>query len=192
MNSGIYTITCLVNNKIYLGYTKDFEEREDQHFIRLRLGKHINIHLQRAFNFYKEENFIFEVFDEQPEHLLIAMEHYWGNILNVHDDRFGYNIKPMHPYNTNVITKEMRLKGDLKRKGQKRTDQVWVGRKHREESKEKMRIAKLGTNRCGLSGQKTYSSKPKHNKIAPIRKRNYKNNYGFYNIINSLCNPMEV
>lgn len=97
MASGIYTITNLIDNKMYLGYTKSFESRSRQHFSELNRGNHPNIHLQRAYNKHGKENFKFEILEECSEYFLASSEHYWATILKVNDPRFGYNTKPTHP-----------------------------------------------------------------------------------------------
>lgn len=97
MKSGVYTITNLVNGKIYVGYTYNIEKRGTRHFNDLRLNKHANRCLQRAFNKYTEENFKFEILVECSKYLLASEEHYWATLLKVHDRNFGYNIKPTHP-----------------------------------------------------------------------------------------------
>lgn len=57
----IYTIKNLVNNKIYVGSTKNFKSRKSSHLTNLRNQRHHCIHLQRAFNKYGEVNFEFTV-----------------------------------------------------------------------------------------------------------------------------------
>ncbi len=104
--SGIYTITNLVNNKMYLGYTKSFIDRRDSHFSELRLNIHKNTYLQRAWNKYGESNFKFEILVECPEELLPSEEHYWATLLNVNNPKFGYNNRLTHPYNRTVHTPE--------------------------------------------------------------------------------------
>lgn len=95
--SCIYTITNLINSKIYVGYSVDFRQRRASHISDWQLNKHGNIHLQNAINFYGKENFILEILEECDKTLLTALEHYWCNMLNTHNKDFGYNIKPTNP-----------------------------------------------------------------------------------------------
>lgn len=44
MISGIYNIRNLINNKIYIGSSKDIEYRTYRHLMFLRANKHINPH----------------------------------------------------------------------------------------------------------------------------------------------------
>ena len=60
-NSGIYMITNVVNNKRYIGQSKNISNRKIHHFSRLRGNAHYNKYLQKAFNKYGENNFIFSV-----------------------------------------------------------------------------------------------------------------------------------
>lgn len=61
MNSGIYKITNLINNKIYIGSTKNLYQRRIDHFYSLKINKHHNSHLQNSYNKYGTENFVFEI-----------------------------------------------------------------------------------------------------------------------------------
>ena len=61
---GIYKIVNKVNQKFYLGSSVNLYKRMLRHFNSLRKNKHHNIHLQRAFNKYGENNFEFVVIEE--------------------------------------------------------------------------------------------------------------------------------
>lgn len=74
MNSGIYKITNLQNNKCYIGSTKDFEKRRWTHFSRLKNNNHTNKHLQSAYNKYGADNFKFEIVEYVEEELLLNIE----------------------------------------------------------------------------------------------------------------------
>jgi group I intron endonuclease len=70
---GIYIIKNIINNKVYIGYSKDIHKRFEQHRKELNNNnKKYNPHLQAAWNKYKEENFIFDIleicdYDKLPE-----------------------------------------------------------------------------------------------------------------------------
>lgn len=69
MNSGIYNIRNLTNNNIYIGSAIDFNDRWYLHKKELKLNKHHSIYLQRAYNKYGENNFIYEVMECVNVHL---------------------------------------------------------------------------------------------------------------------------
>lgn len=90
---GIYTITNLVNNKIYVGSsTRCIYKRVKDHIYALKNNKHHSIHLQRAYNKYGNDNFQFEILEECEDKYCLSQEQYWINILNVCSRKFGYNI----------------------------------------------------------------------------------------------------
>ena len=101
MISGIYTITNIIDNKLYVGYTNNFKKREQSHFLELKKFIHKNQHLQRAVNKYGIENFKFEIIEECPKEYLISMEHYWCNLLDSRNRNYGYNIMPTNPLSVN-------------------------------------------------------------------------------------------
>jgi len=61
--TGIYKIKNTINDNIYIGSAKNINRRWDRHRCGLRNNKHENIILQRVWNKYGEENFIFEVIE---------------------------------------------------------------------------------------------------------------------------------
>lgn len=88
--SGVYVIKNLVNNKVYVGSSKNLYARELEHFRNLKNNKHENKHLQRAYNKYGRDNFAFEVieFCKEEERFLLEQKYidkYYGrdNCYNV-------------------------------------------------------------------------------------------------------------
>jgi group I intron endonuclease len=71
---GIYKIKNLVNDKCYYGSSKNIEKRWVIHKNHLKNGKHHNIHLQRSWDKYGENNFVFEVVEECDETILLELE----------------------------------------------------------------------------------------------------------------------
>lgn len=57
---GIYKIQNIINNKKYIGSSINIDIRFKRHINDLKNNKHNNIYLQREFNKYGLENFIFE------------------------------------------------------------------------------------------------------------------------------------
>lgn len=60
---GIYMIKNIVDNKVYIGRSKSINLRFSSHKSNLRKNKHINKHLQNAWNKYGEDNFEFSVIE---------------------------------------------------------------------------------------------------------------------------------
>jgi group I intron endonuclease len=97
MKSGIYTITCLVNNKIYVGKSINVEKRLSQHYYELSTKRHKNGYLRSSWEKYGEKFFKFELLEECDKEFLSSFEHYWCNILNSHNSKYGYNIATTNP-----------------------------------------------------------------------------------------------
>lgn len=64
IKSGIYWITNLITDQIYVGSAVDLNRRKSRHFNQLKNNKHSNKYLQNSFNKYGENNFKFEVIEK--------------------------------------------------------------------------------------------------------------------------------
>lgn len=81
MLSGIYLIVNILNNKVYIGSSCNTRNRWRLHVNQLNNNKHHSIILQRAWNKYSSEQFVFTIFENcEPDQLLIR-EQYWIDIL---------------------------------------------------------------------------------------------------------------
>lgn len=78
----IYKIENKVNGKIYIGSTKDKEERWKKHKWGLNNNCHYNQHLQRAYNKYGSDSFEFSVVEKVDEisNLIPREQHYMDNL----------------------------------------------------------------------------------------------------------------
>lgn len=127
--SGVYKITNLLNNKIYIGSSKDIHERFINHKSMLRKNQHTSIHLQRAYNKSNIDNFTFEILEEcDIEQLDIREQYYLDNLLyakefiNNKDNRFiklGYNIKPIAGSNRHYKITEDQIYNILLKNGRR-------------------------------------------------------------------------
>lgn len=76
--SGIYMIKNLINNHIYIGSAVNLYNRETRHINKLESQKHENSYLQRAWNKYGEDSFIFIVLEYVSDIKdLIIIEQYY-------------------------------------------------------------------------------------------------------------------
>ena len=91
--TGIYKITNLKNNKIYIGQSVDIGKRISNHKYKLKKNIHQNIYLQSSFNKYGIDNFSFEIIEECNRDSLNNREMYWVKHYNSNDRGFGYNVQ---------------------------------------------------------------------------------------------------
>ena len=89
---GIYKITNKINGKKYVGQSSCIENRWYSHKRELNMGIHGNIHLQRAWNKYGEDNFEFSIIEECDIELLDEREIFWIDKLESYYKLNGYNI----------------------------------------------------------------------------------------------------
>lgn len=90
---GIYKITNLINNKVYIGLSTNIKERWRAHRSRpfQKKSHQYNYYLYRAIRKYGLENFSFEVVEECQKEELGEKEIYWINYYHSNDEQFGYN-----------------------------------------------------------------------------------------------------
>lgn len=89
---GVYKIINIVNNKYYIGSTKQaIRIRMNHHLQALRNNNHKNAHLQHAWNKYSEENFKFVVIENCEKNVVYDREQFY---LDLRDLNLAYNINP--------------------------------------------------------------------------------------------------
>lgn len=100
MTVGIYKIEGINNNKPYIGSSNNIERRWNEHIRQLNKGEHHSIKLQRAWNKYGQDNFIFTIIEECEINELLNREHYY--IYEVYNSiDLGYNNSdPLKFYDT--------------------------------------------------------------------------------------------
>lgn len=91
MESGIYCIRNIIDNKVYVGSTKNFSKRWKVHLKCMSVG-HWNIKLRRAIEKHGIENFIFEIIELIPYEKVIILEREDFYITGLDSKRTGYNI----------------------------------------------------------------------------------------------------
>jgi group I intron endonuclease len=159
--SGIYKITNTVNQKIYVGSAVNLQARFNNHKSHLRKNTHHSIKLQRAWNKYGEDAFIFSVieFVHETENL-IKREQFYFDVL-IPFGKNGYNIAT--------------VAGSIL--GVKRSDETKEklriasgSRTHTEETKIKISESKKGNSKhypMTDSGRKSFLEKMKGRKLSP-------------------------
>jgi group I intron endonuclease len=108
--AGVYIIHNNVNNKVYIGASRNVYNRLCDHKVMLRKGIHHNEHLQASYDKYKEENFTFDILEECHEDFIFSQENYWCNMLNSHSPKYGYNNQPTSPNGKQKCSEQTKLK----------------------------------------------------------------------------------
>lgn len=134
-NSGIYAIRNKHNDKRYIGSSLFLNKRLTQHKSDLMRGGHRNIRLQRAWNKYSVDSFVFEIIEYvEGKDSLVTREQHWIDFYMSATD-CGYNIKPIAYSNYGyVFSQEARNKMSL----------AQIGRKHSKETRDKIGAAHIG------------------------------------------------
>ena len=121
----VYKITNLVNNKIYIG-KHSTDDLEDGY-----MGSGVRLH--QAYKKYGLENFNKEVIDYYTTEVELNQgEIYWIAKFNSTDPNVGYNLT--YGGDGLTATEEIRRKLSEAKKG----TQIWLGKTHSEETKQKI------------------------------------------------------
>jgi group I intron endonuclease len=165
----IYIIHNILNNKIYVGKSKNPHKRWIKH-VRISRGNRNKekFYIHRAIAKYGEENFTFSVIQElSSEQEADLAEEYWIKFFNSRDNKFGYNLTDGgEGVSGRIVSEATRQK--MRKKA--------IGRRH---SKETL---------LNMSGDNNHRSKLSSNNIKDIR---YKYNSLKYNLI-SLSKEYDV
>ena len=91
--SGIYCIENVINNKKYIGQSKNINDRWYKHKNELCRGVHDNDYLQKSWNKNGEENFRFYILECCNIDELDDKEKYYIELHNTLNRDYGYNLK---------------------------------------------------------------------------------------------------
>lgn len=90
---GVYKITNIVNNKMYIGSSKNILQRWKNHIRELESNSHNNMFLQEDWNEYGKDNFLFEILEECLEEERYTREQeYFDSLHPYYRSGNGYNI----------------------------------------------------------------------------------------------------
>lgn len=101
---GVYSIKNIVNNKQYIGSSKDVYGRWTTHLRNLENNKHPNDHLQKAWNKYKKDNFEFIILEKCNINNRFEIEQKWCDYFETYNPEKGYNIAKVVTCGTNRFT----------------------------------------------------------------------------------------
>ena len=93
----IYKIENILSKKVYIGQSIEIFRRWQKHINYLKRNAHGNEHLQRAWNFYKDETiWIFSILElcNPDKEIMKQREQYWLDFFHASDENFGYNMRP--------------------------------------------------------------------------------------------------
>jgi len=152
--SCIYKITCLKNNKFYIGSSTDINTRLDTHKRLLRKNKHSNPHLQNAWNKYGEQNFKYEIIETIHDiNQLLIREKWWIDNTECYKGEIGFNVSrdPVANMRGRKHSLKTRQKLSLSHKGIKLSQEHKnnisssnTGRKVSESTRQKIGLAQKG------------------------------------------------
>lgn len=137
-NSGIYKITCLITNLIYIGYSKNLKSRGNNYKSnKIKTQKLI----KKSIEEYEWENHKFEIIEYCEIEKLREREIYWINFYNTFNKGLNSNKGGGGPLTHTEKTKLKISKKSKLNKG-KRINSHWKGKKKSHEICEKNRANK--------------------------------------------------
>jgi len=167
MKSGIYQILNQITNKRYIGSTINFGKRKSEHFRKLKYNSHHSILLQNSYNKYGCDNFVFsiiELIDDNTK--LLEREQYFLDLLK---PEYNICISSSAPMMGRKHSKETIEK--LKtRKVKRGKEHHLFGTKVKAETKEKQRLAKLGSKRNENTKAKIRAAAIRNNNVSTLEK----------------------
>lgn len=152
--SCIYIIQNTKNAHVYIGQAQNVRERWTHHRSSLRLGKHGNSHLQRAWNKYGEKAFKFKILEYCTREQLDEREQHYLNIYipkgicyNIAKDATAPNRGLKDSPETRQKKREAQLGKTLSEEHRFKISQAQKGRTISEEKKQHLREINTGKKR---------------------------------------------
>lgn len=123
--SGVYQILNTKTGKMYIGSATNIFKRLKWHKYTLYKNKHHSILLQRAWNKYGDNCFIFNILEETNIDDLLKIEQLWLDASKCYIPKFGYNIYKIAGSPSGYKpTKEAIEKSASKNRGRKDSDKT--------------------------------------------------------------------
>lgn len=123
--SGIYKITNLKNNKVYIGSSFNIKNRFKTHKRLLKNNKHFNSHLQSAYIKYGIDNFNYEIIEVTTLKEILDREIFWITTLKSNNSEYGYNKRILVSSNLGIkFSDETKRKLRESHLGHKRSDEA--------------------------------------------------------------------
>jgi group I intron endonuclease len=167
MKTGIYKITNIINNKIYIGSAVNIKNRWARHIGDLSRKEHHSIKLQRSYDKHGIDSFKFEIIEECSKENLIIIEQHYIDLFDTYNN--GYNCSPIAGNTLGFKhSEESKKKMSISRKGLN----TWSkGSKSSDETKRKLSIAGKGRKHTSESKNKISKSKMGHKVTKKTRKK---------------------
>lgn len=143
--AGIYQITNIANGKRYIGSSKNIWTRWKTHTLQLRKNEHHNLHLQRSWNKYGEDNFIIAAIVLCEEY---ELQRYEQACLDIFKPEYNETIDVIAPMRGKKFSEEHKAK----------ISRANLGRHMSEETKEKLLLANLGSHHSEETKEKISAS----------------------------------
>ena len=104
----VYQIKNTKTNTKYIGSTEHPESRKNRHFNDLKNSKHHCVHLQRSYNKYDDDDFIFEIIYEGDDHRIVEqqlIDENYDSLYNTSRYASGGDLISYHPKRDEIIEK---------------------------------------------------------------------------------------
>lgn len=162
--SGIYKIVHRESGKFYIGSTKNFKSRWEKHKYALNANTHVNCHLQNAWNKYGESAFDFMIIEhtEANKSILLITEQQYLNLVKLNPE-CAFNLN--YDSSGGEISEESKEKIRLSKLGEKNP---MYGTHRSEKLKQKLRRVHKGNKYC--LGRKLSNEHKEKIRIANIGK----------------------
>lgn len=170
-NSGIYIVKNIITGEFYLGSAHNFNKRKWRHFSSLKHSKHHSIVLQRAYDKYGKNSFVFEpIFHCLPDDCIKFENHF----LTILAPRYNIAKDAVAPMAGRKHSEETKLKfRAVKRPSGKECYQY--GTTWSDETRAKIMAKQVGSKRSEETKQKMSDTAKRINSIGRIdRTKAYK------------------